>query len=367
MKIYCSRQDLMKSVNIALRAVPVRTTMPILECILIDARPGEIHFISNDMELGIDTVVNGVTEEPGVIAVNAKLFSEIVRKLPDSSVTITSDANYGVTIVCDKAHFALAGQSGEEFAYLPEVERDERIEISQYTLREIITDTIFSVSQNENNRLMTGELFEVRGDRLRVIALDGHRISIRRVNLKEIYSDASVVVPGKALSEVTKIMTGETEDMAGIYVTPGHIVFEIPGTTVISRLIEGSYFAVDQMISSDYETKVTINRQTFLSCIDRATLFVRENDKKPVILDFQDRDLVLSINSPLGSMKEDIYIEKEGRDLMIGFNPRFLMDALKAIDDENVTLYMTNAKSPCFIRDESLSYTYLILPVNFTR
>lgn len=367
MKIHCSRQELIKSVNIALRAVPVRTTMPILECILIDARPGDIHFISNDMELGIDTVVNGVTEEPGIIAVSAKMFSEIVRKLPDNMVTIVSDENFGVNILCEKTRFALAGQSGEEFAYLPEVERDERVEISQYTLREVITDTIFSVSQNENNRLMTGELFEIRGDRLRVISLDGHRISIRRVSLKENYSDASVVVPGKALSEICKIMNGETDDMAGIYITESHIVFEIPGTTVISRLIEGSYFAVDQMISSDYETKVVVNKQILLSCIDRATLFVKENDKKPVILDFEESDLVLTIDSPLGSMKEDIYIEKEGRDLMIGFNPRFLMDALKAIDEENVTLYMTNAKSPCFIRDEALSYTYLILPVNFTR
>lgn len=367
MKICCSRQELIKSVNIALRAVPVRTTMPILECILIDARQGEIHFVSNDMELGIDTVVNGVTEEPGVIAVNAKMFSEIVRKLPDNMVTIISDENYNVTILCEKTRFALAGQSGEEFAYLPEVERDERIEISQYTLREIISDTIFSISQNENNRLMTGELFEIGGDRLRVISLDGHRISIRRIALKEFYSDAKVVVPGKTLSEIMKIMTGETDDMAGIYITPGHIIFEIPGTTVISRLIEGTYFAVDQMISSDYETKVVVNRQILLSCIDRATLFVKENDKKPVILDFQEKDLKLSIDSPLGSMKEDIYIDKEGRDLMIGFNPRFLMDALKAIDEENVTLYMTNAKSPCFIRDEALSYTYLILPVNFTR
>ena len=149
--------------------------------------------------------------------------------------------------------------------------------------------------------------------------------------------------------------------------TSNHILFEIPGTTVVSRLIEGEYFAVDQMISGDYETKIIVNRNTILNCIDRATLFVREGDKKPIILEFTDGNCNLSIESPLGAMKEDIDIDKTGRDLMIGFNPRFMLDALKVIEDENITLYMTNAKSPCYIRDDENSYTYLILPVNFNR
>jgi DNA polymerase-3 subunit beta len=147
--------------------------------------------------------------------------------------------------------------------------------------------------------------------------------------------------------------------------THNHIVFEFDNTVVVSRLIEGEYFRIDQMLSSDYETKVKINKRELLNCIDRATLLVKEGDKKPIIIDINDEGMRLQINSQLGSMKEDIDIQKEGKDILIGFNPKFLIDALRVIDDEIVTLYMVNPKAPCFIKDDKESYTYLILPVNF--
>ncbi|HUM83851.1 MAG TPA: DNA polymerase III subunit beta [Lachnospiraceae bacterium] len=367
MKIICTKSDLLKSSNIALRAVPVRSTMPILECILIDVSDNGIKFTTNDMELGIDTCVNGQVIETGIVAVDAKLFSEIIRKLPDSDVTVSSDENYNITILCDKSKFVLSGNSGEDFPFLPAVEKDECISISQFTLRQVIQQTIFSIASNENNKVMTGELFEISGNNFRVISLDGHRISIRRVELKESYENKKVIVPGKTLSEICKILTGEMDDNVSIFIARNHVVFELTDTTVVSRLIEGEYFNVDQMISNDYETKVKIKKQLLTDCIDRATLFVREGDKKPIIIDIQDGRLNLNIDSPFGAMDENIDIEKEGKDLMIGFNPRFMMDALKVIDDEYVTLYFTNPKSPCYIRDEDKNYTYLILPVNFIR
>ena len=340
MKIICQKSDLQKSVNISLRAVPVRSTMPILECILIDARSNTIRMISNDTDMGIETILHGDVVDKGVIAINAKMFAEVVRKLPDSEVTIETDYNMNVVFLCDKSRVMIPGEAGDDFTYLPNVERDECVEISQFTLRQIISQTIFSIASNENNKLMTGELFEITGDMLRVVALDGHRISMRRVSLKEEYPDRKVIVPGKTLGEISKILNGEIEDMVKIYMTRNHIVFELQDTTVVSRLIEGEYFAVDQMISRDYETKVRIRKQALFSCIDRATLFVKEGDKKPIILDFNGDNLNLSIDSPLGAMNEDIDIEKEGRNLMIGFNPRFMMDALKVIEDEVVTLYL---------------------------
>ena len=367
MKIICSKADLQKSVNISMRAVPIRSTMPILECILISAENGDIKFTTNDMELGIETHVKGQIAEDGIIAIDAKLFSDIIRKLPDNDVTIFSDESDNVTILCEKSKFTLSGQSGEEFAYLPAVEKEDCISISQFTLKQVILQTIFSIAPNENNKLMTGELFEIEGDRFRIVALDGHRISIRRVELKDTYSEKKVIVPGKTLSEISKILSGEISDMVNLFLTRNHIIIELPDTTIVSRLIEGEYFNVNQMISSDYETKVRVKKQIFMDCIDRATLFVKEGDKKPIIIDIRDGFMKLNIDSQLGSMDEDIDIEKEGKDIMIGFNPRFLMDALKVIEDEYVTLYLTNAKSPCFIRDEDVTYTYLILPVNFTR
>jgi DNA polymerase-3 subunit beta len=365
MKIVCSKSSLQKSVNIVLKAVPGKTTMPILECILIDASTNEIKFTANDMELGIETKVEGQVLEKGIIALDAKIFSEIVRKLPDNEVTISTDEKLQALITCEKAKFTISGKSGEDFSYLPFVEKSDSIIISQFTLKEVIRQTIFSIAPNENNKMMTGELFEISDNTLRVVSLDGHRISIRKIQLKDSYPTKKVVVPGKTLTEVSKILSGETEDEVCLFFTDNHIVFEFDDTIVVSRLIEGEYFRIDQMLSSDYETKIQINKKELLNCIDRATLLVNESDKKPIILTIGDDQLELKINSQIGSMNEEVDIVKEGKDLMIGFNPKFLMDALRVIDDETIDIYLVNPKAPCFIRDEEKSYVYLILPVNF--
>ncbi|MEE1030552.1 MAG: DNA polymerase III subunit beta [Ruminococcus sp.] len=365
MKLICSKNELLKSVNISLKAVPSKTTMPILECILIDASTSEIKFTSNDMELGIETKVKGIIEEKGIIALDAKIFSDIIRKLPDNDVVISTDSNLNTTITCEKAKFTIPGKSGEDFSYLPVIEKTEGIRLSQFTLKETIRQTIFSIAANENNKLMTGELFEIKNNILKVVSLDGHRIAIRKIELNDNYADKKVVVPGKTLNEISKILSGEIEDMVDIFFAPNHIVFEFDNTIVVSRLIEGQYFRIDQMLSSDYETKLTINKREFLDCIDRATLFVKESDKKPIIIKIDDVNMELSINSQIGSLKEEIDIEKEGKDIMIGFNPKFLIDALKVIDDEQINIYLVNPKAPCFIKDENESYIYLILPVNF--
>ena len=213
---------------------------------------------------------------------------------------------------------------------------------------------------------MTGELFEINNNTLKVVSLDGHRISIRKIDLKNHYDNKKVVVPGKTLSEISKILPGDMDKDVNIFFTDKHILFEFEQTVVVSRLIEGEYFNIDQMLSSDYETKVKINKKELLSCIDRATLLVKEGDKKPVIINITDNCMQLKMNSTVGSMDEEIDITKEGKDLMIGFNPKFLIDALRVIEDEEVDLYMVNPKAPCFIRNAEESYIYLILPVNFT-
>ncbi len=367
MKIICSKTDLSKSINISLKAVPNKTTMPILECILVDASANQIKFVSNDMELGIETIVEGTIEERGIIALDAKIFSEIIRKLPDSQVTIQTDDSQNVTITCEKAKFNIPGKPGEDFTYLPVIEKDESLTISQFTLKEMIRQTIFSIAVNENNKMMTGELFEIKNGILKIVSLDGHRISIRNVQLKKQYQDKKVIVPGKTLSEISKILSGEVDDQVSIFFGQNHILFEFDRTMVVSRLIEGEYFKIDQMLSSDHETMVSINRKEFLDCIDRASLFIRESDKRPIIIQITEGSMELKINSAMGSMDEQIDIEKEGKDILIGFNPKFLMDALKVIDDEVIHIYLVNPKAPCFIRDEERQYTYLILPVNFNQ
>ena len=366
MKLVCSKSALLSGVQIVSKAVPNKTTMSILECILVDASRGVITLTANDMELGIETTIEGNIIEKGIIALDAKIFLEIVRKLPDNDITIETDNNYKTTITCEKAKFNIIGKSGDDFSYLPAVEKEESISISQFTLKEVVRQTIFSISDNDNNKLMTGELFDIKGNELKVVSLDGHRISIRKIELKNEYSPRKVVVPGKTLYEISKILSGDADKDVNIFFTSKHIVFEFDNTVVVSRLIEGEYFRIEQMLSNDYETKFVVNKKEFLNCIDRATLLVKEGDKKPIIMNITDSNMELKINSIVGSMNEDIDIEKQGKDIMIGFNPKFLIDALRVIDDENVTLYMMNPKAPCFIKNDEQSYIYLILPVNFT-
>ena len=365
MKLICSKSNLLHGVNIVSKAVPTRTTMAILECILIDASANEIKLTANDLELGIETKIEGEIAERGVIALDAKIFSEIVRKLPDSDVVIETDASFKTTITCEKAKFNIVGKSGDDFSYIPYIERNEAITLSQFTLKEVIRQTIFSIADNDNNKLMTGELFEIEENHLKVVSLDGHRISIRNIELKNNYEHKKVVVPGKTLQEVSKILPGSAEEDVNMFLTDNHIVFEFDDTTVVSRLIEGEYFKIEQMLSSDYETKVKINKRELLDCIDRATLLVKEGDKKPIIMNVTDGNMELKINSFIGSMNEDIDIVKEGKDILIGFNPKFFIDALRVIDEEEVSLYMVNPKAPCFIKDDEGKFIYLILPVNF--
>lgn len=367
MKLSFEKDSLLNGINIVLKAVPSKTTMPILECILIDATGSEIKLTGNDMELGIETQVEGLILEHGKIALEAKLFSDIIRKLPggDSPIIIESDEKYNTTISCDKSVFKIQGKDGEEFSYIPHIERDRYITLSQFTLKEVIRQTLFSISPNDSNKMMTGELFEVKDNELKVVSLDGHRMSIRKIVLKEHYNDIKVIVPGKTLGEISKILNGDNESEVQIFFSSNHIMFDFDSTLVVSRLIEGEYFRISQMLSSDYETKVNVNRRSFLDSIERASILIRENDKKPIIITINDEGMQLKMNSAFGTMNAEVGITKYGKDLMIGFNPKFLIDALRIIDDEEVTLYMMNPKSPCFIKDEEENYIYLILPVNF--
>ncbi len=366
MKFICNQSELLNALGIALKAVPSKTSLPVLECILLEAMEEGIKITSNDMELGIESVIEGRVDKKGKVALNARIFSDIVRKLPEDIVVVEVDSNHTAYITCGKAKFKISGQSGEDFPLLPSFEKKTAVSISQFSLKELIRQTIFSVSDNENNKVMTGEYFEIEQNNLKVTSLDGHRISIRNVQMKNSYEPQSVIIPGKTLMEIGKILGGDMEKEVKLYFMDRHVVIEFENTVILSRLIEGKYYNVKQMISTDYDTKITVNKRELMDCIDRAILLVKESERRPVIIDITDGSMSLNMNSSLGTMDEEIMIEKEGNDLTIGFNPKFLMDALRAVEDEEITIYMTNAKAPCFIRDKEESYIYLILPVNFT-
>ena len=365
MHIICDKSKLIEGMNIVMKAIPGKTTMMILECVVIEVKDNQIKLIANDLQLGIETLIDGEIKQEGSVAVGAKVFFEIIRKLPSDNVSITVDEDYHMNISCGKAKFNIMAKATDEFPYLPNIVKDKNVNISQFTLKDIIRQTVFSISDNENAKVMTGELFEIHDSELKVVSLDGHRISIRKVKLNQSYDDVSVIIPGKTLIEISKIINGGMDDEVSIFFTDKHVLFEFEDTLVLSRLIEGEYYKIDKMLSTDYETKVTVNKREMLECIDRSTLLLKESDKKPVIIDVQDDYMKFAMNSAIGSMDEDIDASKEGKDILIGFNPRFLMDALRVIDEDEITMYMINPKAPCFIRDQEETYIYLILPVNF--
>ena len=339
--------------------------MNILNCILIDASVDEIRLTANDMELGIETIVQGTILQRGIICLDAKLLSEIVRKLPDAEVVIETDDNYQTLITSENSVFHIVGKDPSEFPHLPMIEKEDPVVLSQFQLREIIRQTIFSIALNDSNRILTGEYLEIRENELRIVGLDGHRIAIRQLTLDKSYHEHKVIIPGKTLSELMKILTGEQDDLVSLYFTRNEILFEMDGTVVISRLIEGNYFRIDQMLSNDYETTVVLKKTDFMNSVDRAMLFTSESEKRPLVLSVESNSINMKINSQLGSMSDTLEIEKEGKDLKIGFNPKFILDALRVIDDEKITVYFLNAKAPCFIKDEEQSYIYMVLPVNF--
>ena len=364
MKVNFIKTDLMNGINMVIKGVSSNTTMPILDCILLDASADTVRLTGNDMELAIETSVPAVITESGKTAIDAKLFSEIVRKLPDEEVYISSGDGDTVNIKSGKASFTVPSRDGEDFLAMPVMEKKDYICLSEFTLKEMIRQTIFSAAANENNKLMTGELFEVKDGMLRIAALDGHRIAVRKEVLRDNYSDKKVVVPGKTLNEIQRIIPGDREKDVYVFFAKNHILFEFGDTMVLSRLIEGEYFNIERMISGDYETKVTLNKKDFTDIIDRSILLIRESDKKPLVMDVREKEMKLSLTSMMGSMKDEIEIDKKGNDLMIAFNPRFLLDCMRVIDDEEIKLFMTDHRSPCFIRDEEQRYIYLILPVN---
>lgn len=369
MKLKIEKTNLVNGVNTVIKAVSPKTTMPILTCIVIDATGSKIKLSATDLTLGIETLVDGAIEEKGSIAVEAKTFAEIAKKMPDQEISIAVDTEkLSVTVKAGKAKFKISGVKSEDFPGVPMIAADQQIKLSEFDFKEGIRQTIFSIADNDSNKMMAGEHLIVHENELRLEALDGHRIAVRKIILRENYPDMSAIIPGKTLSEIGKILGGNAEKDIVLSFDSSNVSFIFDETRVTSRLIDGEFFKISQIINGDYKTKVKVNRQLYMDCIDRSTLMIKEGDRKPLIMDIQPKNVMnVRISSKMGSMDEELEIEGTGEKLAIGFNPRFLLDVLKAIDDEddeNVALYMTNPKAPVLIKDEEETYTYVILPVN---
>lgn len=363
MKLTCNRNSLLNAINIVSKAVSSRTTLPILECILLDAGE-DFKLTANDLELGIETApIEAEIDETGKVALEAKLFSEIIRKVNGENVKIEVNDKNEAVITSGTSEFKIIGQNGEEFPSVPTVSKSVYYSVKQSELKDMISQTIFSVSLDESKPVLTGELIEIKGSSMNIVAVDGYRISFRKSEITS-SKDASVIVPSKTLREITKILSSEEEEMALIYVTDKHILFDLGGNMIVSRLIEGEYIKYSQTFTDEFKTRIVINKSDMVAALERASLISRDARKIPVKLDITKEKIVITSQADMGTAYEEVYAEVTGDALKIAFNPKYLIDALRAVDDEKVAVQFNSSLSPCIIKpEEGDSYKYLILPL----
>lgn len=365
MHFICSKDILLNSINTVSKAVSGRSTLPILECILLKATPSSLKMMANDLELGIESRLSDVNIiESGSIALEAKIFSEIIRRLPEDNVEISTDSENVTIIKCKNSEYKIIGQPGEEFPDLPEVEKNLEYTIAQADLKNMIRQTIFSISTDESKPTLTGELLEIIDHSFNIVAVDGYRVSFRKSLISNDNADVKVVIPGKTLNEINKILSAETGDMVSLYFTDKHILFDLGDSTVVSRTIEGDFIKYDQIFSNDYNTVIRLDRKNIIMCLERASLLSRENKKNPIKVEIKNEKLIITSNTELGTAYEEMEIDMDGAEMNIAFNPKYLIDCLKVIEDDEISMYFTSTLSPCIIKPiNGDDYKYLVLPV----
>ena len=365
MKIKCDSKDLAIAIGTAMRAVPAKTTIPAQECVLIEADGGSIFVTGNDMELGIRTVLEGEVIELGRVAVDAKLMNDIAKKLPVGDAVISSNEIFTLNIKCGRSKFNISGRDPVDFSVLPETEKGTVVEISQAAFKDAVLNSIFCISPNDTNPIMTGEHIDTDGDVMRFTALDGHRIAITEIKLDRPFGKADAIIPGKTLSEVSKLLK---DGYMQIEFTQNHVVFDIDGTRIVSRTIYGQYFKIDRFMSNDYTTKVTADAGELLSCIARASVVIDSAEKKPpVIISVTDGIISIDAKTAKGTTNEELEAEKIGEDIRLGMNNRFLIDALDRATsyDDEIEIRFTGPKTPVTITRDGASYRYIVLPVMY--
>ena len=367
MKIICEKEKLLKCINSVVRGVPTRTTMPILEGIYIQTNENKVKMTTYDLDLGIEYIVDCNVEEEGNTVVNATMFSEIIRKLPDTDIKITVNENKLLVIECEGSLYKLSTMNPEEYPELPKIDVENSLETEQIVLRNMIKKTIFAVSNEENRPIFTGCLFEVANNTLNVVAVDGYRLAIKSNILNEKANEFSSVIPGKTLNEVNKIIS-DSFDPVKIGISRNQALFEMENCKIVTRLLDGEFLKYSNAIPKNWETRIKVNKNNIQDCFERISLIssssIEKEKKYPVKINIDIGNVVISCSNQMGNAKEEIIVETEGKELEIGFNPKFFLDALKAIDDEDVYIEFGTNKSPCIIKPvENGDYIYMILPI----
>lgn len=362
MKISIQQNRLSKAINIVQRGISSRSTLPILGGVLIKASSNRLILTGTDLELGIETQVDCEVIEEGNIVITSKLFGEVIRKLPTEMINIEVDLDNNVHISCSNSKFNLLGQPYEEYPQLPELDESKSFHMAKDLLKNMIKQTIFATAQDETRPILTGALLETENSEASLIALDGYRLAFKKIKINY-EENIKVVVPGKTLNEVSKIIDEDEADIK-ISTTDNHIIFGVGPTTITSRLLEGQFLNYRDIIRDEYNTKIVASTKELQSSIERASLLAREGKNNLIKLEAKGGQIIITSNSEIGDVYETVSAQIEGEGLEIAFNSKYILEGIKAIESEDLELYLTSNVNPCIIKpfnDES--YTYLVLPV----
>lgn len=368
MILTCDKNKLQDALALVGRAVSARTTSPILECVLLTATADGLTLVGNDKEICIQTAtIDAQVEQEGAIALDAKLFTDIVRKITGSSIVIEADEKYNAICKSGRSRLKMSGQPADEFPVVSEGELNEtatRYKIRSNLLRDMIKQTIFSVSLDSTKPILTGEKMEIKNNILEIVAIDMFRISYCSADMDGNDSESSAVVPGRALNELSRILPDSDEEVS-FYFTGSKAVFETSEFLLVSGLLTGDFIRYDQIYNEDFSTMVVTDRVQLLNAFERAILVASEGRMLPVKMEIKDDDLTISAQSDRGQADDGIPCETEGKDLTIYFNPKYYIDVLRAIEEDRVLIKFNTALSPCNIRglDSERGFRYLIVPL----
>lgn len=367
MKFNCNKSDLIEAVSIVQKAIKTNSTIQILDGILIQAEDDKIKLTGYDLETGIEADLRGDVIEKGSVVINSRYFGEIIKRLPEEMTTITTDDRNSVAIVSGASNTSIKGSSSESYPKIPIIETSNKITVSQKMLKTMIDKTIFAVSKDDTRPSLTGCFLESKDSTISMVAIDGFRMALRRDDAGDEFPEMSYIIPGKALSEAAKIFDGDNDDNEVIiYSSSNHLLFDVGDVRIVSRLIQGPFVNYNSIIQKNPKTIMTVNRKSLLNAVDRAALIIMTDERRcPVQLAMSDEStLLVAANAEAGSHKENIDVEVTGDLIDIDFNYKYLIDALKNIDDEMVKIEFNGSQGPCIIvPTEGNAFVYLILPI----
>lgn len=363
MKFTCNKKELTDALNNVTRAVPQKSPMQFLECVKFYLDANKLTLTGYDMELAIVTSLEVNSTDHGIILLNARLFSDIVRKLPQDTVTVEIEENLRTTIVSGKSVFTIPALSADDYPELPDVDKTDFFEFEQPVLKNMIEQTIYAVATSDSKPILKGELFDIEDGMFNLVAIDGFRLAIRHESIKT-EDKFNFVVKAKALSELSKLLSDDGDKKLTVYVTKKHAAFDMGDYTLVTRLLEGEFHKYKGSIPKKFATSVVVDTKSIIDMLERSMLMIVEHTKAAVRCSFKEGSLNVSCSTALGNFSDMIFIDMEGDDVEIGFNCRYFLDALRATGCDKIRLKLGGSLAPMTVVPfEGDEFTFLVLPV----